>query len=137
MTLPPMTSWGCSHTFPIQSSALYHLDRALGRGPHLPGATSLRAEVSIVLHNPFGRTFHAYRLLKRIMCDSASTSVTPALISMAITSVMKVFLMMKMETEGKMLSEEKEQRVMVKRVSRCRMNTGHKQKMWKADVDGA
>jgi len=45
-----MTSWGCSYTFPIQSSALYHVDRALGRGAYLPRATSLRAEVSIVLH---------------------------------------------------------------------------------------
>ena len=45
-----MTSWGCSHTFPIQPSAPYHLNRALGRGAYRPRATSLRAEVSIVSH---------------------------------------------------------------------------------------
>ena len=36
-----------------------------------------------------------------------------------------------------MLSEEKAQRVMGKWIAQCRVNTGNKQKSWKADVVGA
>jgi len=36
-----------------------------------------------------------------------------------------------------MLSEEKARRVMGKRVAQCRVNTGNKQKSWKADVVGS
>jgi len=56
---------------------------------------------------------------------------------MAMTSVMKVFPMVKMESEGETPNEEKTQRVMGKRVAQRRVDTGHKQKIWKADVDGA
>ena len=72
-----------------------------------------------------------------MVCDSARTSVTPAPINMAMKSIMKVFLMMENRNGGEMLSEEKAQRVMGKRVAQCRTNTGDKQKSWKADVVGS
>ena len=91
--------------------------------PHLCGQKSALCNT-----RSFWQNLRAYRLLKRMVCDSARTSVTPALISMVMMSVMKVFLMMKTETEGEMLSEEKAQQVAGKWVAQCRVNTGHKQR---------
>jgi hypothetical protein len=129
---PLMLKLSCSHTstfhYKLQGATNVHYDEVLT----VPGHLLVQ---KLVLYYPQPLTdFCTYPLTTVAVCDSESarTSVTTALMSVAIASILKVFFMTKKERKVynvKQKGMRREQRKREKRI-KGRVNSGKKRKHW-------
>jgi hypothetical protein len=130
MTFPLMLRLSCSHTstfhYKLQGATNIHCDEFLTVPGHLPVQ-------KLALYYPRPLTdFCTYKLMITAVCDSARTSGTTVLMSVAIASILKVFFMTKKERKVynvKQRGKRREQRKREKRV-KGRVNSGKKRKHW-------
>ena len=92
---PLMLRLSCSHTFTfhykLQGATNIHYDEVLT----IPRSAHLLVQ-NLVLYYPRPLTdFCTYALMTLAVCDSARTSVTTVLMSVAIASILEVFFMTK------------------------------------------